>query len=869
MPTPTSFSPVSLVSLTGIQPVDALLYGTKWSGSTISFSFPQAGATWSMVQGSGYGPRAGSGEPWSASFEALTGTEANQFRAAVQQWANVANINFVESLDNSTIVGDIRVAFTPESSTTLAYAYLPFSGAKAGDIWLNVFGSAHNSSFAPGSYQYVALIHELGHALGLKHSFEASAISSAVLNGSYAGLDSRLYTVMSYSADPGNQNTYFSYEPTTPMVLDIAAIQAIYGINTTFNSGDTTYAFNEGGTYLQTIWDGGGNDTILFIGNSSATIDLRPADLSTGYGSVIGAPVFVQDRFGQNLHTVNNIYIANGTIIENATGGSGNDLLIGNSAANVLIGGAGDDNYFVGAGDSVVEIAGGGTMDTVNSTVTFALSPEIEQLVLIGIDSIDGTGNASANNLFGNSSNNVLVGLGGNDFLFGRGGDDTLLGSDGNDTLSGDDGNDVLIGGGPNGGAQVDASGFMNGLLGGDWIPAGMMDTNGDGHVDVVWARPGGTSAVWTGNGFAVGADSAVVHNSAGALSALGVDWTPTGLDDFNGDGKGDMLWSRASTGQAVIIQLDGALITAAALLNGAMGANWGVKATGNFDDDGKADILWLRDNGNGTNSVAVWNMDGFAITNSSVNFGLTPNPINGLIASSSQIAGVGDLNNDGRDDIVWRDATTGLASVWLNNFSGALPSALSDQHATDWTLRGIADFNSDGRDDILWHDTTTNAVEIWTMDANTRTSTVTLPSIGADWKLAGISDGTGDGIPDIYWTQNGQVVIWELGATSADMMTGGAGHDTFSFESADVGNVITDFQAGADGDVLVMSAVMTGIGMAGVDGLAAGAVRAIQDGATTDVQVDMRPGVGTYWVNFATLQNTNAASFAAENWLF
>jgi Ca2+-binding RTX toxin-like protein len=122
--------------------------------------------------------------------------------------------------------------------------------------------------------------------------------------------------------------------------------------------------------------------------------------------------------------------------VENVTGGAGNDTLTGDAAANILAGGVGNDTYFVGAGDTVTEGAGAGT-DTVNSTVTFTLGTNVENLNLTALAAINGTGNALANVIADTGGgNNVLSGLGGND---------TITGGAGNDTMSGGTGNDVFV----------------------------------------------------------------------------------------------------------------------------------------------------------------------------------------------------------------------------------------------------------------------------------------------------------------------------------------------------------------------------------------------------------------------------------------
>jgi len=154
--------------------------------------------------------------------------------------------------------------------------------------------------------------------------------------------------------------------------------------------------------------------------------------------------------------------IANGVVIENATGGKGADDVTGNSADNQITGGggndtltgghgddhllgsggkdllksgagqdrleggAGDDTYVTDGADRVVETADGGT-DTLKASGTAALSAHVENLTLTGDTVIDGTGNALANRIVGNSAANTLAGASGNDTLTGGSGPDTFV----------------------------------------------------------------------------------------------------------------------------------------------------------------------------------------------------------------------------------------------------------------------------------------------------------------------------------------------------------------------------------------------------------------------------------------------------------
>lgn len=346
MPSYTDASVVSAYNLTSNKFFDSLLYSKaafryKWStvvdGKTaITYSFPWLDGVSSKFA-SGYGT-----EPTAATHGAMPSAQIANIQAAFQAWANVANITFTQVSETDTgTVGDIRIA--QSSSVTgqyWGYCKIVSSGAanSHGDIWISpTYG---NGSFAVGTYNYMAMMHEIGHALGLDHPFEGNKIPS--------GYDARNYTIMSYT-DPKNVWWFNSstgqteYLIKSPMVYDIAAIQSIYGANTSYNAGDTTYTYSATAPFFAAIWDGGGNDTIDVSGFSKGCrIDLHAGTYST----------LVFD----NLSTItNNLGIAFNCTIENATGGSGADKLTGNDVANVLVGRDGDDT-----------LVGNGGADTLN-----------------------------------------------------------------------------------------------------------------------------------------------------------------------------------------------------------------------------------------------------------------------------------------------------------------------------------------------------------------------------------------------------------------------------------------------------------------------------------------------------------------------
>jgi serralysin len=481
--------------------INALIFGTQWASGVITFSFPPYGSIWSTDATSGYGPNTtDTREPWSSNFAPLSSDDIGAVRTALTSWANVANLHFNEVADTSTSVGDLRFAYsyTAANDDAQAWSYYPLgyaSGvgyANSGDVWFNSFSTSADSYWTPGSYAYLTVIHEIGHALGLKHSFGTSPFNSQVMPVDH---DGRVFTVMSYSAYPGKSDTHFSYEPTTPMILDIAAIQSLYGANTSYNSGNTNYVFSGLSTYNETIWDAGGIDTFIYNSSVGGQINLT-AGLSAG--SVMGQPVYITDSYGLNLYTAFTVRIAIGAIIENATGVSGDYSITGNTYNNVIIGGLGNDKLNGGAGIDTASYAGAGAGVTVNLGLTSA-----QNTVGAGTDTLlsfeNLTGSSFNDTLTGTSGNNVLTGGSGTDTVsyanagagvtanlgltaaqntVGAGADtllsfenltgssfnDTLTGNSGNNVLNGDLGNDKLFGGAGN---DIVAGGNGNDTLSG------------------------------------------------------------------------------------------------------------------------------------------------------------------------------------------------------------------------------------------------------------------------------------------------------------------------------------------------------------------------------------------------------------------
>lgn len=320
--------------------INALLGKYHWLESSISFSFATDQSQWSISTTLGYGNPTSTSEPWSTSYAAVSSANQLSFKQILAAWSAVCNINFTQVPDDTSGSGTIRIAETwlSSRSTDQAWTYYPTSADRGGDIWINSQSVTGTETWSEGSYGYFAILHELGHALGLKHPFE----STVTLPSS---LDYQSLTIMSYYAAAGESGSKFSYFPTTPMPIDIAAIQSIYGANYDYQSGNTVYQFDDNHTYHQTIWDGGGNDTIQYDGTLNATIDLQAT-----HSSRLGNSVHIVHSDGSAGANIDNLWIALGTTIENIVSGSGADRLTGNSSDNLINGGSGIDHVaFSGA----------------------------------------------------------------------------------------------------------------------------------------------------------------------------------------------------------------------------------------------------------------------------------------------------------------------------------------------------------------------------------------------------------------------------------------------------------------------------------------------------------------------------------------
>ncbi|HET6943290.1 MAG TPA: calcium-binding protein [Sphingomicrobium sp.] len=190
------------------------------------------------------------------------------------------------------------------------------------------------------------------------------------------------------------------------------------------------------------------NDTLNGTGNAETIIGLAGDDTLNG-GAGNDTLYGDENEFSTDGYTI----AGNDTL----NGGDGFDFLYGGAGTDIMTGGTGSDVYGVHeVTDVVTELPGEGDNDTVQSTISYTLGANVEDLILYGIGLV-GTGNALNNQLSANGSGMSLYGLAGDDWLWsnssggsaldGGSGNDRLFGFEGAETLTGGTGNDSLDGG--------------------------------------------------------------------------------------------------------------------------------------------------------------------------------------------------------------------------------------------------------------------------------------------------------------------------------------------------------------------------------------------------------------------------------------
>lgn len=824
---------VANVSNTGNAYIDGVLSGLKWGVSNLTFSFPSLGSYY----GAGYGE----GENLN-NFGVLNAAQQTTVKTVLDSYAAVANLTFTQVTESSTTHADMR--FAQSDSPGTAWAYYPTTMAEGGDAWFNK-SSGYYTSPARGNYAFATFLHEIGHALGLEHTHEGNIMP--------ADRDSMEYSVMSYRSYVGastttgyvNENGGFAQ---SLMMYDIAAIQQMYGANYSTNSGNTVYTWNPStgqasvngvgrgapvaNRVFETVWDGGGVDTYDFsVYATGLQVNLNP-----GEWTITSTTQLAKLKYDGTKVAVGNIANAllfNGdtrSLIENAFGGSANDVIVGNQAANALKGNAGDDKLTGGLGDDTLDgglgsdtavfsgarasytistLADGSLQiqdnranadgrDVLTNVELFQFSDKIYTLAELNAGVVTPTPPTTPTTpdadmtLTGTTAANTLIGKSGNDTLDGKAGADALYGYDGNDLLIGGAGADRL-----DGGAGVDTASYATALAG---VTADLVTrtaNSADAYGDVYVSIENLTGSSY--NDRLNGDDNAnVINGGAGIDTLLGRG----GADTLNGGDGADTM-----TGGLGDDILDGGAGVDTAIYTCA-------KADYRFTvlADGSLEVLDLRTGVTDGRDI-VWNVESFKLSDGVYTYAQVTAPpppviytdqvLNGdalanIIAGSEGNdtidgkAGIDQLSGGNGDDILiggaGNDKLDGGAGSDTASYVTATAAVTADL-VTPSLNRGDAYYDTYVSIENL---TGSNLAD--SLRGNDFANVIN-GGLGADVLL-------GRGGADILIGGDGNDTL--NGGAGYDQLTGGAGYDVFQFQtitdsSLAAPDLILDFVSGVD----------------------------------------------------------------------
>lgn len=519
-------------------------------------------------------------------------------------------------------------------------------------------------------------------------------------------------------------------------------------------TGDDSYDVDNTGDVITERVDQG-NDTVkssisYTLGDNVENLTLTGNNAINGNGNSLNNIIT-----GNNANNALNGGAGNDTL----NGQDGDDFLDGSSGDDSLLGGKGNDTYYVDSiNDTTTENPNEGT-DTVNSSVSYTLTENLEKLNLTGNNPINGTGNSIDNIITGNSANNTLKGEAGNDTLNAGQGDDTLDGGLGSDSMFGGQGNDSYFIDNIN---DTVTESMNEGI---DTVLSGITYTLGNNLENLTLT---GNNAI---NGTGNSLDNIITGNNAGNYFYAG-----DGKDTVYGQAGNDYLYGQS--GNDTLFGEEGN-----DSLDGGFGTNSMYGGLGN--DSYFVDSI--------DNTITESANEGTDIVYSSITYTLGDNLENLTLTGNSATNGIGNIINNiinGNEAANSLDGKAGNDTLFGNGGNDSLFGDIGD----DKLIGGIGADTLNGGDGI---DTASYFNATSGIFANLSTGQGTDGDASGDiYQFIENLEGSefsdrlfGDGQNNSLWGLSGDDIL--NGFAGADLMQGGLGNDTYFIDNT--GDSITE----------------------------------------------------------------------------
>ena len=755
-----------------------------------------------------------------SSFQAFTPSEQAQAIQALGEWSAASGLIFIQVEPGQGDITFQNVDFDTTSSPSYSGAggigFYPFGDwdffsypnftddlDAAGDIFMNT------QFMVGGAVDYGTLLHEVGHAIGLKHPTEVVtdfAVDPDVVHDEVLSSDDPARTIMATTGSGGGA---------TLLQLDKDAAAFIYGPAGTGG----VYTTSGSGANAVSNWSWDATSQTLTQTAASIGATVRGSSVKDIINGSTGA-----DRlFGLAGN-------------DELNGGQGADSLFGGSGTDTLNGGLGDDSYYVSSSTATIVENSNEGFDFVYATDSFTLPDNVEGLSLFGIG-LTGVGNDQGVSMFGDGTfSSTLIGGAGGDYMVGGAAADTLNGGGGIDAMFGGAGNDRYY---------VDNAG--DGVTeavgeGSDTVYASVGYALGAGsEVEFLRANAGATGLALTGNGFANsiygGTGNDTLNGGVGNDSLNGGSGADTlnggnDNDSLNGGGGIDVMSGGSGTDR-FYVDSAGDVVTEAV----GEGTDTVYASVGYALGAGSA-VEFLRANAGATGLALTGNEFANSIYggtgNDTLNGGVGNDTLNGGVGNDTLTGGSGaDTLKGGNDN----DSLNG--STGIDVMSGG---AGTDKYYVDNAGDGVTEAVGEGSDTV--YASVGYALgagsEVEVLRANAGATGLTLTGnefansiyggSGNDTLNGGVGNDVLSGGSGADTLNGGNDSDSLNGGTGIDVMSGGAGTDKYYVDNA--GDAVTEalgegtdtvyasvayaLGAGSEVEILRANAGATGLALTG-----------------------------------------------------